>query len=118
MASTPSNPDSLRTSAWSRFTDSLRRFFDSDVFYSFRRSPVTVLAFIVTVIFFIGAFFAPALAPHNTNDVATLDLMNALLPPAWYEGGNPEFLLGTDDQGRDVLSAIMFGTRVSLMMCD
>ena len=100
----------------SRFADSLHRFFDSDVFYSFRRSPVTVLAFIVTAIFFIGAFFAPFLAPHNTNDVSTLNLMNAFLPPVWMEGGTWEHTLGTDDQGRDVLSAIMFGTKVSLIV--
>ena len=99
-----------------RLRDSLHRFFDSDVFYSFRRSPVTVLAFLVTVIFFVGAFAAPVMAPFNTNDVATLDLMDAFQPPAWMEGGSSEHLLGTDDQGRDVLSAIMFGTQVSLIV--
>ncbi len=104
----------------SRFTDSLYRFLDSDVMYSFRRSPVTVIAFVVTVLFFVAAFAAPWLAPHNTFDVRTLDLMDARLPPAWVEGdnayttGRAEFLLGTDDQGRDVLSSIMFGMRVSL----
>ena len=96
--------------------DSVRRFFDSDIFYSFRRSPVTVLAFLVTVVFFVGAFGAPVLAPFNTNDVATLDLMDAFAPPAWMEGGSREHLLGTDDQGRDVLSAIMYGTQVSLIV--
>ena len=99
-----------------RLRDSLRRFFDSDVFYSFRTSPVTVLAFLVTLGFFIGAFAAPWLAPHNTNDVATLNLMNAFIPPVWVDGGSWKFPLGTDDQGRDVLSAIMFGTQVSLIV--
>ncbi len=104
-------------SAWVwRLRDSAYRFLDSDVFYSFRRSPVTVLAFLVTVVFFVGAFAAPMLAPFNTNDVATLDLMDAFQPPAWMEGGSSEHLLGTDDQGRDVLSAIMFGTQVSLIV--
>ncbi len=104
----------------SRFADSVYRFLDSDVMYSFRRSPVTVIAFVVTVLFFVAAFAAPWLAPHNTFDVRTLDLMDARLPPAWVEGANAyttgraEFLLGTDDQGRDVLSSIMFGMRVSL----
>ena len=104
-----------RSLLW-RLRDSLHRFIDSDVFYSFRRSPVTVLAFIVTVVFFIGAFAAPVLAPYNTNDVATLDLMDAFHPPAWMEDGSRAHLLGTDDQGRDVLSAIMFGTQVSLVV--
>ena len=99
-----------------RLRDSVHRFFDSDVFYSFRRSPVNVVAFLVTVVFFVGAFAAPVLAPFNTNDVATLDLMDAFHPPAWMEGGSSEHLLGTDDQGRDVLSAIMFGTQVSLIV--
>ncbi|MCH9674165.1 MAG: ABC transporter permease [Gammaproteobacteria bacterium] len=99
-----------------RVGDRVRRFFDSDVFYSFRTSPITVIAFLVTVTFFVGAFFAPWIAPHNTNDVATLDLMNAFRPPAWMAGGDMNFILGTDDQGRDVLSAILFGTKVSLIV--
>jgi peptide/nickel transport system permease protein len=115
MATLIRNEQTDRTWAW-RLRDGLHRFFDSDVFYSFRRSPVTVLAFLVTVIFFVGAFAAPILAPYNTNDVATLDLMDAFLPPAWMEDGSSEHLLGTDDQGRDVLSAIMFGTQVSLIV--
>ncbi|GAB4169808.1 MAG: ABC transporter permease [Thalassobaculales bacterium] len=94
--------------------DSLKRFLDGDVFYSFRRSPVVMLAFAVTMLFFIGSFLAPWLAPHNTFDVATINLMDALRPPAWMPDGDPTYLLGTDSQGRDVLSAIMFGMRVSL----
>ena len=115
-ARTDTGVDVAPPSLLARMLDSLRRFFDSDVFYSFRRSPVTVLAFLVTVSFFIAAGFAPWLAPHNTNDVSTLDLMNAFLPPAWMEGGTWNHPLGTDDQGRDVLSAIMFGTQVSLVV--
>jgi peptide/nickel transport system permease protein len=115
MATVTGTERTDNTWVW-RLRDSLHRFFDSDVFYSFRRSPVTVLAFLVTVIFFVGAFAAPVLAPFNTNDVATLDLMDAFQPPAWMEGGSSEHLLGTDDQGRDVLSAIMFGTQVSLIV--
>ena len=115
MASVIDGAETTKTWSW-RLGDSLYRFFDSDIFYSFRRSPVTVLAFIVTVIFFVGAFAAPLLAPFNTNDVATLDLMDAFRPPAWIDGGSTRHLLGTDDQGRDVLSAIMFGTQVSLIV--
>jgi peptide/nickel transport system permease protein len=99
-----------------RVQDNLHRFFDGDVFYSFRTSPVAVGAFLVTLLFFVGAFLAPWIAPHNTHDVGTLNLMDAFLPPVWVEGGRAEYLLGTDDQGRDVLSSIMFGARVSLIV--
>ena len=115
MATVISGVQTTRSWFW-RLRDSLYRFFDSDIFYSFRRSPVTMLAFVTTVIFFVAAFAAPILAPFNTNDVATLNLMDAFQPPAWIDGGTSEHLLGTDDQGRDVLSAIMFGTQVSLIV--
>ncbi len=99
-----------------RLTDTTRRVFDSDIFYSFRQAPITILSAVITLIFFIGAFFAPWLAPHNPFDVATLNLMDAFTPPAWMAEGNPTFVIGTDDQGRDLLSAIMYGTRVSLIV--
>ena len=63
-----------------------------------------------------GALFAPWLAPHNPFDLRTLNLLDALPPPAWLDGGEAGYLLGTDDQGRDVLSAIMFGARISLLV--
>ena len=97
-----------------RVVDAVHRFLDGDIFHSFKRSPVVIVAFIITVLMFIAAIFAPWLAPHDTSDIASLDLMNAFRPPAWSTGGDPAFLLGTDDQGRDVLSAIMFGLRLSL----
>jgi peptide/nickel transport system permease protein len=93
---------------------SLRQALDSDLFYSFRRSPATVAAAIVVALFVLGAVLGPWIVPHNTYEVVTLNLSNAFLPPAWTESGRAEFLLGTDDQGRDVLSTIVLGTRVSL----
>jgi peptide/nickel transport system permease protein len=60
------------------------------------------------------AVFAPWVAPHNPFDLATLELSNARLPPAWSPEGSRNFLLGTDDQGRDILSALMYGARISL----
>jgi peptide/nickel transport system permease protein len=95
---------------------SLRRLLDSDVFYSFRRSPLTIVAAATTLACVVAAVFAGWLAPHNPFDLKTLDLLDAFTPPAWAERGNPAYLLGTDDQGRDVLSAIMYGSRVSLMV--
>ena len=97
-----------------RVVDSLRRFFDGDVFYSFKRSPVTIVAFVITMVLFLAALLAPWLAPYDTLDVKTLNLMDAYRPPVWEAGGDPRFLLGTDDQGRDLLSAIMFGLQISL----
>jgi len=82
----------------------------------FRRAPLAMLAALVLVLMIAGAVFAPWLAPQNPFDPAALDLINALVPPAWTEGGNPNFLLGTDDQGRDVFSALLYGLRISLMV--
>jgi peptide/nickel transport system permease protein len=89
---------------------------DSDLAYSFRHSPVAMGSAIVLAVCLIGAFFAPWIAPHNPFDLTTLRLTDALSPPSWEEGGKPGYWLGTDDQGRDVLSAIMFGARISLLV--
>jgi peptide/nickel transport system permease protein len=94
----------------------LIRFFDSDILYSFKRSPLTVTAATVTAIVILTALFAPWVAPHNPFDLRTLNLLDAFTPPAFEAKGNPTYLLGTDDQGRDVLSAIIFGSRMSLLV--
>jgi peptide/nickel transport system permease protein len=91
-------------------------WWDSDLVYSFRRSPVAIVSGTVLALCLGGALFAPWVAPHNPFDLTTLHLLDALLPPSWDVGGKPEYLLGTDDQGRDVLSAIMFGARISLLV--
>ena len=75
---------------------------------------MTIVAAIVTAIFMISAVFAPWLAPHQPFDLATVDLLDGFLPPMWQADGDPRFLLGTDDQGRDILSTIMYGARISL----
>ena len=94
----------------------LRRLWDHDLAWSFRRSPVTVAAALVTLLCVTGAALAPWIAPHNPFDMAGLDLNNAFLPPAWIEGGRAAFPLGTDNQGRDMLSTILHGARVSLVV--
>jgi peptide/nickel transport system permease protein len=94
----------------------LRRFFDGDVWFSFTSSPVAMGAAAVAFLCVFGALFAPWIAPHNPFDLASLELSDARTPPAWNEGGSAKYLLGTDDQGRDVLSAIMYGARVSLLV--
>ncbi|HSX94175.1 MAG TPA: ABC transporter permease [Hydrogenophaga sp.] len=92
----------------------IRRALDSDVGYSFRTSPTAIVAAVIALICIVCALFANWIAPHNPFDLATLDLMNARLPPMWQEGGTSQFVLGTDDQGRDILSALMYGARISL----
>jgi peptide/nickel transport system permease protein len=94
----------------------LARALDSDLWWSFRRSPVAIGSAIVALVCIGGALLAPLIAPHDPFDLASLELGNAFKPPAWDEEGERAFLLGTDDQGRDVLSAIMYGARVSLLV--
>ncbi|QJR16171.1 ABC transporter permease [Usitatibacter palustris] len=96
--------------------DALRRFLDSDVFYSFKRSPAVIIAASLAMIFIVAAVFANWVAPHNPFDLKTLNLLDAFTPPAGSERGNPQYLLGTDDQGRDVLSTIIYGSRMSLLV--
>ena len=101
-------------SAWKQFTSLIARTADSDIAYNFRRSPVTMLAAAgVTLILFL-ALFAPLIAPYDPFDPGSVDIMNADLPPAWVDGGQYEYLLGTDNQGRDILSTLMYGSRISL----
>jgi peptide/nickel transport system permease protein len=92
------------------------RAWQSDVGYSFRTSPVAVAAAVIAFICVFCAVFANVVAPYNPFDLATLELTDAFLPPAWSPGGSAKYLLGTDDQGRDILSALMFGARISLLV--
>jgi peptide/nickel transport system permease protein len=86
------------------------------VAYSFRHSPVAMAAGLIAFTCLFCAVFANWVAPHNPFDLATLELSDAFLSPLWLPDSNPKYLLGTDDQGRDILSAIMFGARISLMV--
>jgi peptide/nickel transport system permease protein len=97
-------------------TTALGRFFDGDVWHSFKTSPVAIGAAVVAALCVFGALFAPWVAPHNPFDLATLELSDARLPPAWEAEGVAKYPLGTDDQGRDILSAIMYGARISLLV--
>ena len=91
-----------------------RRLLDSDLFYSFTRSKLAMAAALVTVLIVGAALLAPWIAPQDPYDLKTLSLLDANTPPAWENGGDSRFLLGTDDQGRDILSTILYGTRSSL----
>jgi len=106
VAATLVSPPSLRAR--------LRSAWDGDLAWSFRRSPVAMVSLAVFLVCVIAAVFAPWIAPHDPFDLRTLNLSESLLPPVWDARGVATYPLGTDDQGRDILSAIMFGARVSL----
>ena len=91
-----------------------RTAWNSDLAYSFRRSKVTVVAGVITLVYLLAALFAPWVAPHDPYDLASVSILDSFLPPAWLEGGDARFLLGTDNVGRDVLSTIIHGSRISL----
>ena len=91
-----------------------RRLWEHDLAWSFRRSPVTVAAAALTLACVAGALFAPWVAPQDPFNLAALDLNDAFVPPLWDENGRLAFPLGSDNQGRDVLSTILHGTRLSL----
>lgn len=94
----------------------LSAFLRGDLVYEFRRSPVAILGTLVAGALILAAILAPVIAPHDPYDPASIDLMNGLLPPFWEQGGSLTFPLGTDNQGRDVLSGILYGLRLSLMI--
>jgi peptide/nickel transport system permease protein len=90
------------------------RFLDSDIWASFKRSKLTMAAALVTVLFMAAAVLAGLIASQDPFDPAQLDLLNSRLPPLWEAEGQAPFLLGTDEQGRDIFSAILYGLRISL----
>lgn len=95
----------------------LRAMLDSDLFYSFRKTPVAVVSLCVVLLMVLAAVFAPLIAPHDPFNPATLNLMNGFTPPMEPNAfTGDEFWLGTDDQGRDVFSTILFGMRISLFV--
>ena len=93
-----------------------RRFLDGDVWHSFKQSPVAMVAALIAFICVFSAVFANVVAPHQPFDLASLELKDARLPPAWEAEGSRKYLLGTDDQGRDILSVLMYGSRISLFV--
>ena len=101
---------SVERSAWQRFVE-------SDFFFDFKRSPVTIASFTIVTTLILLALLADFVAPTNPFDPASLNLMNGFTPPLEpNEFTGETFVLGTDDQGRDLLSAIIYGLRVSLFV--
>ncbi|MBB6467186.1 peptide/nickel transport system permease protein [Aminobacter lissarensis] len=94
----------------------LKAFGNSELAWRFRNSPPVIFAAVVLIVLVFCAAAANLIAPHNPFDPATLNIMDARLPPAWIEGGSSTYLLGTDEQGRDILSTIFYGMRVSILV--
>gem|GEM_PF-6783382 len=90
------------------------RLRDNDVFHSFLHSPGAMLAALIAVSAIVACFAAPLIAPYNPFDPAQISLWDGKLPPAWVEGGDSRYLLGTDNQGRDMLSTLLYGGRISI----
>jgi len=93
-----------------------QRFRESFFLYSFLRDPMAYVSFAIIVVLFIGAFGAPVLAPHNPYDPTTIDIMDSELPPVWSAEGSTKFLLGTGNMGRDMLSTMLYGMRISIII--
>lgn len=100
----------------SRAVRTVRNWLDTDTGWSFRRTPSAWISALVLACLVLTAFLAPVIAPQNPHDLKQIFIDKAELPPIWSAGGEWPFLLGTDPQGRDVLSAVLYGTRVSLMI--
>ncbi len=106
----------MNTSALPAAPGALARFLGGDVWHSFRHSPMAIVAAVIALLCVFTSVFAPWVSPHNPFDLATLNLSDARLPPAWMDEGSRRYLLGTDDQGRDILSALFYGARISLLV--
>ena len=89
---------------------------DNEFLYLFLRSPVAQIATAIAVACVVSAFLSPWITPFDPYDIASIDLMDSLIPPVWSEDGDTRFIIGTDDQGRDLFSAILYGTRLSLFV--
>jgi peptide/nickel transport system permease protein len=94
----------------------IKRIRNSDLYWSFSHSRSAKISALILAVLILAAVFAPVIAPQNPYDGASLDMWKAELPPVWQEGGEWPYLLGTDTQGRDMLSAILYGTRISIVI--
>ena len=102
-------PEDGSTTRWKRFKD-------NDVVWSFINSPGAMIAAAVTVFLILACILAPIIAPFDPFDPSQISLWDGKLPPAWIEGGQSQYFLGTDNQGRDMLSTILYGGRLSVLV--
>ncbi len=106
----------MTTSTTSTAPSRWERLRDSFLWYSFKRDRTAQLCLAVFICLVIAAFSAPLLAPTDPYDLAQIDILASELPPFWIDGADEMYTLGTDAQGRDLLSIILYGTRVSLLI--
>ena len=92
------------------------RMYDTDIGYSFFNSKIAIISSTIFFIIFLCSFFAGFVAPYNPFDPASVSLMDAFTPPIWSDGGSSSFFLGTDQQGRDMFSTMIYGSRISLIV--
>ena len=93
-----------------------QRFKDTDIVWSFLSSPGAMIAAAVASVMISACIFAPVIAPFDPFDPAQISLWDGKLPPAWVDGGQSKYLLGTDNQGRDMISTILYGGRLSILV--
>ena len=93
-----------------------QKLYDTDIGYSFFKSKVAIISFVIFLLIAFCSFFAELVSPYNPFDPINISLMDAFIPPVWSEGGDIRFILGTDQQGRDMLSTIIYGSRISLIV--
>ena len=98
------------------FVRTINKIYDTDIGYSFFNSKIAIISSSIFIIIFFCSFFASLVAPYNPFDPINVSLMDAFTPPMWSEGGNSSFLLGTDQQGRDMFSTMIYGSRISLIV--
>ena len=97
-------------------TTLLTRIKDSDMYFSFIKSPTAIISTLILIIIFFCSFFVELVTPYNPFDPSSLSLMDAFTPPSWTDEGLAKFILGTDGQGRDMLATILYGSRISLIV--
>ena len=98
------------------FLKTINKIYDTDIGYSFFNSKIAIISSSIFLIIFLCSFFAGVVAPYNPFDLINVSLMDAFTPPIWSEGGNSSFFLGTDHQGRDMFSTMIYGSRISLIV--
>lgn len=97
-------------------TSFFKKIVESEMFYNYKRNIPAIIGSVIIVIALFLAIFGPMFAPQNPYDLTEIDLADAYKPPVWQEGGDSKFILGTDDQGRDMVSSIIYGSRISLFI--
>lgn len=93
-----------------------RRIAESEFFHNYKHSPSAIVGTVIVVLVLFIALFGPLFAPQNPYDVASLSLTDSYKPPAWEAGGDARFIFGTDSQGRDIFSSLIYGSRISLFI--